>query len=476
MNDYFDQVYVINLQRQPEKLTKVLWGLNRLKCKVKVIEAVDGYHPNIYIKRLANNSLSAGAYGYLLSWGLVLNDALEHQYDKILILDDDVVLCNNFNDRFNTWIQTIDRISDARWKIILLGATQHAALDQNDIYNTYYRPRLTDGSFAVGLQSSEIIQDIYDCIDPERPLYLDSDILRKLYVDSRYAKHCYVAYPNLIIADVTSSDIRQGRNQQELANKIGWTLADYQYPLTKPLVSIIVPCYNAEKTINRCLHSLLSQTYRPLEIIIINDSSTDDTYSLLTSILQKWEYNPKAKGISTKFVSHHYNKGCYASRNAGLKLATGDIIGFQDADDISLDYRIEDQVNALLAHNVLLTTCLILRTHLKRLAMDPVKLLDDIKATRVHEHKYCCKSKVGLVTTLFRREVFDKYGLYPEVKWGADATYLERIFPDVDMNMMNYLNECTYIPNMYYKVNEILYLSHEMTKNNLTIQRLRSNA
>lgn len=465
MNDYFDQVYVINLLRKPEKLTKVLWGMGRGN-KIKVIEAVDGYHPNIYKKR---GNLPAGAYGYLLSWGLVLHDALEHQYNKILILDDDVILCQDFNNRFNAWINTVD----TKWKIILLGATQHVALDSNQQNETYYRPKLTDGSFAVGLQSWKVMQDIYDCINSEQPSFLDSDILRSFYVNPKYANNCYVAYPNLIIADVTSSDIRQQRDQQQLANKVGWDLTQYQYPLTKPLVSIIVPCYNAEKTIDRCLHSLKAQTYRPLEIILINDGSKDDTYQRLVDILQKWQYDPKTKDISTKFVSHHYNKGCYASRNAGLKLATGDLIGFQDADDISLDYRIEDQVNALLANDVMLVTCLILRTHLSELAMDSVKLFDDIKATRVHEHKYCCKSKIGLVTTLFRREVFDKCGLYQELKWGADAEFLERIFPNTNMNMMNYLNEQTYIPNVYYKVNEILYLSHEMTEHNLTSQRLR---
>ena len=98
------------------------------------------------------------------------------------------------------------------------------------------------------------------------------------------------------------------------------------------LISVIVPAYNVAPWLRQCLNSIISQSYNNLEIIVIDDGSTDSTPQIID------EY---AKKDSRIVAIHQENLGLVAVRNKGIKLATGDYIAFVDADDtIDLDmYR-----------------------------------------------------------------------------------------------------------------------------------------
>ena len=89
-------------------------------------------------------------------------------------------------------------------------------------------------------------------------------------------------------------------------------------------VSIIVPAYNAEKNIEQCINSIENQTYKDIEIIIINDGSKDNT--------QKISENLK-KIYKNIIVVNQENKGVSQSRNTGIDKATGEYIMFVDSDD-----------------------------------------------------------------------------------------------------------------------------------------------
>lgn len=89
-------------------------------------------------------------------------------------------------------------------------------------------------------------------------------------------------------------------------------------------VSIIIPVYKAEKNISRCIDSILKQSYENLEVILIDDGSPDDSGKICD------KYSEIDKRIK---VIHKKNGGVSSARNAGLKIATGDYIGFVDADD-----------------------------------------------------------------------------------------------------------------------------------------------
>lgn len=100
--------------------------------------------------------------------------------------------------------------------------------------------------------------------------------------------------------------------------------------MKKPLVSIIVPVYNVEVYLNECVRSLVNQTYRDLEILLIDDGSSDQC----PAICDRWAGQDKRI-----CVIHTTNKGVSHARNIGLDNASGDYIGFVDADDwIDPDY------------------------------------------------------------------------------------------------------------------------------------------
>ena len=95
-------------------------------------------------------------------------------------------------------------------------------------------------------------------------------------------------------------------------------------------VSIIIPVYNSEKYISKCLDSVLSQTYENIEVLVINDGSKDDSINILK------EYEKKDKRI---ILIDKQNEGVSTTRNLGIKKATGDFIMFIDNDDyIDRDY------------------------------------------------------------------------------------------------------------------------------------------
>lgn len=98
------------------------------------------------------------------------------------------------------------------------------------------------------------------------------------------------------------------------------------------LISIVVPVYNCEKYLEECLESLCSQTYKNLEIICVDDGSTDSSVDLLQSIAEK---DSRVKILSQK------NAGAGAARNYGLSVAQGKYIYFFDADDIAVNNLLE---------------------------------------------------------------------------------------------------------------------------------------
>ena len=89
-------------------------------------------------------------------------------------------------------------------------------------------------------------------------------------------------------------------------------------------VSIIVPVYNAEKTIERCVRSIQNQTYKNIEIILVNDGSTDDSLSLC------YELQKQSDNI---LVIDKENSGVSDARNIGIEKSSGDYIQFVDSDD-----------------------------------------------------------------------------------------------------------------------------------------------
>ena len=115
----------------------------------------------------------------------------------------------------------------------------------------------------------------------------------------------------------------------------------------EPLVSVIIPVYNAEKIVGFTLDSVINQTYKNLEIICVNDCAKDNSLEVLN------EYAKKDKRI--KVISNEKNSGVAETRNNALKIATGEFIAFVDADDVWHLEKIEKQIKLMLENDYKLT-------------------------------------------------------------------------------------------------------------------------
>ena len=112
----------------------------------------------------------------------------------------------------------------------------------------------------------------------------------------------------------------------------------------KPQVSVITPVYNAEKYLKQCLHSILNQSFRDIELICVDDYSTDNSIGILESF--------KQIDSRIKIIQNKKNLGAGRSRNEGIAAASGRFLQFTDADDLLPNGAIESLYFSAINHNV----------------------------------------------------------------------------------------------------------------------------
>ena len=117
---------------------------------------------------------------------------------------------------------------------------------------------------------------------------------------------------------------------------------------TRPLLSVIIPVYNVEKYLNKCIQSIVNQTYTNLEIILVNDGSIDSS----PAICEEW-----AKRDSRVRVIHKENGGAGDSRNAALDTVKSPLIGIVDSDDYILPDMYEKLYNAMIENDADMSIC-----------------------------------------------------------------------------------------------------------------------
>jgi glycosyltransferase involved in cell wall biosynthesis len=105
----------------------------------------------------------------------------------------------------------------------------------------------------------------------------------------------------------------------------------------RPLVSVIIPSYNCARYVRQAVESALAQTYSPVEIIVVDDGSTDETEQVLAPYRSHIRYLRQA------------NRGLPGARNAGIRISQGEVLAFLDADDVWYPEKLELQVELLLA-------------------------------------------------------------------------------------------------------------------------------
>lgn len=195
------------------------------------------------------------------------------------------------------------------------------------------------------------------------------------------------------------------------------------------LVSVIIPAYNASNTIVRALDSVYAQTYRTIEIIVINDGSKDNTLSLIK------QYKESKENIDFKFIIiDKPNGGVSTARNAGLRVSKGDFIAFLDADDEWYQNKLERQLNVFSNNklNIDFLTCL----RNNEVINFPYKFKD--KLAKVTLKKLLIKVVGQTSTAIFKRIILKDTGFFDEnQRYSEDANYWMRISINHNMYIMN---------------------------------------
>lgn len=187
-----------------------------------------------------------------------------------------------------------------------------------------------------------------------------------------------------------------------------------------PKVSVIVPVYNVEKYIDKCLDSLVNQTLKDIEIIVVNDGSPDNSQSIIDKYAKKYS------------TIHSYikkNGGVSDARNFGIKEAKGDYIAFVDGDDfVSIDMY-EKMYNKAISGNFDVVVCDLNYVYedgsIKRVSSKIEMDTTNIKNTYVNMYP-CVWNKI------YKRELFDKKIEFKKGVWFEDVDFLYKIFPYIN--------------------------------------------
>jgi glycosyltransferase involved in cell wall biosynthesis len=184
--------------------------------------------------------------------------------------------------------------------------------------------------------------------------------------------------------------------------------------MSDPLVSVIVPNYNYSRVLALCLQSLRAQTYPRLEIIVVDDCSTDDSVAV-------------AESFGAKVVSTGVNGGPAVARNRGAEVASGEVLFFIDSDVAAKPEAVANAVRLLQDDPELGAVCG---------NYDPVPLIRDslLEEYRCMQQSYWLIADEGRIATLYtallamRREVFDEIGPFnPRLRETENADYGHRL-------------------------------------------------
>ena len=199
----------------------------------------------------------------------------------------------------------------------------------------------------------------------------------------------------------------------------------------KDLISIIIPVYNVEKYLRKCLDSVINQSYNNLEIIIINDNSTDNSLNILL------EYKKLDSRI--KVINLEKNKGVSYSRNIGIDNSNGEYITFIDSDDyVEIDY-IETLYNLIKENNY------------------DISIVGFTKI--INDKKYCLSNnkKYKLNQENLIRMLLDSNNDLEMTVWGK--LYKKEIFFNIRFKEGKIFEDIDVISKIFFNINSANYLS-----------------
>lgn len=215
----------------------------------------------------------------------------------------------------------------------------------------------------------------------------------------------------------------------------------------KILVSVIVPVYNVQDYIEKCLDSLVNQTLEQLEVIIVDDGSTDRTGSIVDEYQKKY---------STKFkVIHKENEGVSIARNIGLEKATGKYIGFLDSDDW-VNYDMYEKLYKKACENDSdIVVCDTLAIYPDKKVLIESNINESSKIEDLMINAYAV-----IWNKIYKREIIDGIKFKSGMTFCEDVQFLYMVYPKIKKigviheTLHNYLQR---VGSLTYTYNEKLY-------------------
>lgn len=166
-------------------------------------------------------------------------------------------------------------------------------------------------------------------------------------------------------------------------------------------ISVIIPVYNSEQYIEKCLFSLLNQSFQDFEIVVVDDGSTDTSR-------QKAEYILAGRNNCT--IVSRENGGASAARNFGIQLAAGELVTFIDSDDYLASDYLERMVEAFLRCDMLISGIIFMKGHAEKHRLLPPE--DELTIADLRNNKATYLDyTISPVGKMFRKEIIDRYKL-----------------------------------------------------------------
>jgi glycosyltransferase involved in cell wall biosynthesis len=178
----------------------------------------------------------------------------------------------------------------------------------------------------------------------------------------------------------------------------------------RPTVSVVIPTYNRAYIVDHAIKSVLSQTYRDLELIVVDDGSTDNTEQIVR----------EGGDHRIRYLRHEKNQGMSAARNTGIRASSGEYIAFQDSDDVWVPEKLQKQMEVFgsLPGKVGVVYSGLLRINNGNKRYIPYK--KNIKVDGFIHDVFLDSCLTNLPTAVVRKSCFEKSGMFDEYLFGLE--------------------------------------------------------
>jgi glycosyltransferase involved in cell wall biosynthesis len=231
---------------------------------------------------------------------------------------------------------------------------------------------------------------------------------------------------------------------------------------SKPLISVIIPVFNRDALITQTLKSVMKQSYRPIEVIIVNDGSTDNT----EDVVCQWKSENENSILKIKYVKQN-NKGACAARNTGLKMAEGNYIQFLDSDDFLKEDKILKQMEILKNEKADIVVC----DYERHYSDGSIKTYSNFNPYNIVRDG----GSVWISTPLIEAGLAKRISWDEKLNQNQDSDYITRVFLLARKVIHNEGSLCIYQFHEGPRIRDIYHLRRTYFKRAINIMKLLIN-